>query len=158
MRSDEIKTGVERTPNRSLLYALGYTDEELSRPLIGVVSSYNEIVPGHMGLDKIAEAVKAGVRAAGGTPVMFPGHRRVRRNRYGPCGYEVFAGEPRPHCRLHRGYGHGPPVRWTCDDSKLRQKCAGFADGGGAAEYPHHLLLRRPHAGGPPQRWPAAPA
>ena len=72
MRSDEIKTGVERTPNRSLLYALGYTDEELSRPLIGVVSSYNEIVPGHMGLDKIAEAVKAGVRAAGGTPVMFP--------------------------------------------------------------------------------------
>ena len=72
MRSEQIKTGVERTPNRSLLYALGYTDEELSRPLIGVVSSYNEIVPGHMGLDKIAEAVKAGVRAAGGTPVMFP--------------------------------------------------------------------------------------
>ena len=72
MRSEQIKTGVERTPNRSLLYALGYTDEELSRPLIGVVSSYNEIVPGHMGLDKIAEAVKAGIRAAGGTPVMFP--------------------------------------------------------------------------------------
>ena len=72
MRSEQIKTGVERTPNRSLLYALGYTDEELARPLIGVVSSYNEIVPGHMGLDKIAEAVKAGVRAAGGTPVMFP--------------------------------------------------------------------------------------
>ena len=57
MRSEQIKTGVERTPNRSLLYALGYTDEELARPLIGVVSSYNEIVPGHMGLDKIAEAV-----------------------------------------------------------------------------------------------------
>ena len=72
MRSDVIKTGVERTPNRSLLYALGYTDEELSRPLIGVVSSYNEIVPGHMNLDKITEAVKAGIRAAGGTPVMFP--------------------------------------------------------------------------------------
>ena len=72
MRSEQIKTGVERTPNRSLLYALGYTDEELSRPLIGVVSSYNEIVRGHMGLDKIAEAVKAGIRAAGGTPVMFP--------------------------------------------------------------------------------------
>ena len=72
MRSDVIKKGVERTPNRSLLYALGYTDEELSRPLIGVVSSYNEIVPGHMNLDKITEAVKAGIRAAGGTPVMFP--------------------------------------------------------------------------------------
>ncbi|MBR1820576.1 MAG: dihydroxy-acid dehydratase [Clostridia bacterium] len=72
MLSDYIKSGVERAPNRSLLYALGYTDEELSRPLIGVVSSYNEIVPGHMHLDKIADAVKAGVRAAGGTPVMFP--------------------------------------------------------------------------------------
>lgn len=72
MRSDVIKKGVERTPNRSLLYALGYTDEELSRPLIGVVSSYNEIVPGHMNLDKITETVKAGIRAAGGTPVMFP--------------------------------------------------------------------------------------
>ncbi len=72
MRSDVIKKGVERTPNRSLLYALGYTDEELERPLIGIVSSYNEIVPGHMNLDKITEAVKAGVRAAGGTPIMFP--------------------------------------------------------------------------------------
>lgn len=72
MRSEQVKAGVDRTPNRSLFYALGYTDEELSRPLVGVVSSYNEIVPGHMHLDKIAEAVKAGVRAAGGTPVLFP--------------------------------------------------------------------------------------
>ena len=72
MRSEQVKVGVERTPNRSLLYALGYTDEELSRPLVGVVSSYNEIVPGHMNIDKIADAVKAGIRAAGGTPVMFP--------------------------------------------------------------------------------------
>ncbi len=72
MRSDQIKKGVSRAPNRSLLYALGLTEEELSRPLIGVVSSYNEIVPGHMNLDKIVEAVKAGVRAAGGTPIVFP--------------------------------------------------------------------------------------
>ena len=72
MNSNNIKIGVERAPNRSLLYALGYTDEEIRKPLIGVVSSYNEIVPGHMNLDKITEAVKAGVRAAGGTPVMFP--------------------------------------------------------------------------------------
>ena len=72
MISDKIKKGVERTPNKSLLYALGYTDEELERPLVGVVCSHNEIVPGHMHLDKIAEAVKAGVRAAGGTPIMFP--------------------------------------------------------------------------------------
>jgi len=72
MRSDQIKKGVERAPNRSLLYALGYTKEELDRPLVGVVSSWNEIVPGHMDLDKIVEAVKAGIRAAGGTPVTFP--------------------------------------------------------------------------------------
>ncbi|MDO5324040.1 MAG: dihydroxy-acid dehydratase [Clostridia bacterium] len=72
MNSDYIKAGVERAPNRSLLYALGYTDEEIRRPIIGVVSSYNEVVPGHMNLDKIADAVKAGIRAAGGTPIMFP--------------------------------------------------------------------------------------
>lgn len=72
MRSEQVKVGVERTPNRSLWYALGYTDAELERPIIGVVSSFNEIVPGHMNLDKIAEAVKAGIRAAGGTPVEFP--------------------------------------------------------------------------------------
>ena len=70
--SENIKQGVERAPNRSLLYALGLTDEEIRKPLIGVVSSYNEIVPGHMNLDKIAEAVKAGIRAAGGTPILFP--------------------------------------------------------------------------------------
>ena len=72
MRSDCIKKGVERAPNRSLLFALGLTEEEMKRPLVGIVSSYNEIVPGHMNLDKITEAVKAGVRAAGGTPIMFP--------------------------------------------------------------------------------------
>ncbi|WP_294471708.1 dihydroxy-acid dehydratase [uncultured Intestinimonas sp.] len=72
MRSDNVTKGVERAPNRSLFYALGYTREELDRPLIGVVCSQNEIVPGHMNLDKIAEAVKAGVRMAGGTPIEFP--------------------------------------------------------------------------------------
>ena len=72
MRSDNVKKGVPTAPNRSLFYALGYTKEELERPLIGVVCSYNEIVPGHMNLDKIAEAVKAGIRCAGGTPIEFP--------------------------------------------------------------------------------------
>ena len=72
MQSDYIKSGVERAPNRSRLYALGLTDEEIRRPIIGVVCSYNEIVPGHMHLDKIAQAVKAGVSMAGGTPVLFP--------------------------------------------------------------------------------------
>lgn len=71
MRSDIIKKGIERAPHRSLFKAMGYTDEELARPLIGVVNSVNEIVPGHIHLDQIAEAVKAGIRAAGGTPVEF---------------------------------------------------------------------------------------
>ena len=72
MNSDNIKRGVERAPNRSLMYALGLTKEEMERPIIGIVSSYNEIVPGHKDLDKITDAVKAGVRLAGGTPIMFP--------------------------------------------------------------------------------------
>lgn len=72
MRSDSIKKGVERTPHRSLLKADGFTDEEIRRPFIGVVCAKNEIIPGHIQLDKIAEAVKAGIRIAGGTPVEFP--------------------------------------------------------------------------------------
>ncbi|MEW6064820.1 MAG: dihydroxy-acid dehydratase [Bacillota bacterium] len=72
MRSDAMKKGLERAPHRSLFKALGLVDEELSRPMIGVVNSFNEIVPGHIHLKDIAEAVKAGVRIAGGTPVEFP--------------------------------------------------------------------------------------
>ena len=72
MRSDNVTKGSERAPNRSLFYALGYTPEELERPLIGVVSAHSEIVPGHMNLDKIADAVKAGVEMAGGTPILIP--------------------------------------------------------------------------------------
>ena len=154
MRSEQIKIGVERTPNRSLLYALGYTDEELARPLIGVVSSYNEIVPGHMGLDKIAEAVKAGIRAAGGTPVMFPavavcdgiamGHVGMK---YSLVTRDLIADSTEAMVMAHQFDGLG-------DDPQLRQERAGPADGGCAAEYPYHLLFRRPHAGGPSQGWP----
>lgn len=72
MRSDSVKTGTQQAPHRSLFNALGYTEEERKRPLIGIVNSYNEIVPGHMNLDKITEAVKMGVAMAGGTPVVFP--------------------------------------------------------------------------------------
>lgn len=72
MRSDLMKKGVERIPHRALFYALGFTDEELNRPIIGVVNAHNEIIPGHMHLDDIAEAVKAGIRMAGGTPIEFP--------------------------------------------------------------------------------------
>ena len=72
MRSDAVKKGIQQAPHRALFNALGFTKEELHRPLIGIVSSYNEIVPGHMNLDKIVEAVKIGVAMAGGTPVVFP--------------------------------------------------------------------------------------
>ena len=72
MRSDLMKSGVERIPHRALFRALGLTQEELDRPIIGVVCAKNEIIPGHMHLDKIAEAVKAGIRMAGGTPIEFP--------------------------------------------------------------------------------------
>ena len=72
MRSDAVKTGTQQAPHRSLFNALGMTKDEMDRPLVGIVSSYNEIVPGHMNLDKITQAVKLGVAMAGGTPVMFP--------------------------------------------------------------------------------------
>ena len=72
LRSAQVTQGVERAPARSLFYAMGYTKEELDRPLIGVVSAHSEIVPGHFNLDKITDAVKAGVRMAGGTPIMIP--------------------------------------------------------------------------------------
>ncbi len=71
MRSDKMKKGLEKAPHRSLFKAMGYTDEEINRPLIGVVNSKNEIIPGHIHLDIIADAVKAGIRMAGGTPIEF---------------------------------------------------------------------------------------
>lgn len=72
MKSDVVKKGMQTAPNRSLFNALGITEEELEKPLVGIVSSYNEIVPGHMNIDKIVEAVKMGVAMAGGTPIVFP--------------------------------------------------------------------------------------
>ena len=71
---ESIVKGVSNAPHRSLYHALGMTNEELDKPMIGIVSSYNEIVPGHMNLDKIVEAVRMGVAMAGGNPVVFPGH------------------------------------------------------------------------------------
>lgn len=72
MRSDNVKAGVQQAPHRSLFNALGFTEEEMRKPMVGIVSSYNEIVPGHMNLDKIVDAVKMGVAEAGGVPVVFP--------------------------------------------------------------------------------------
>ncbi len=72
MKSDNVKSGMQQAPHRSLFHALGFTEEEMKKPMVGIVSSYNEIVPGHMNLDKIVEAVKLGVAQAGGVPVVFP--------------------------------------------------------------------------------------
>ena len=72
MRSDQMKKGLEKAPHRSLLKASGLTDEEIRQPMIGVVNAFNEIIPGHIHLNEITEAVKAGVRMAGGTPLAFP--------------------------------------------------------------------------------------
>ena len=72
MRSDAVKVGMAQAPHRSLFNALGLTEEEMKKPLVGIVSSYNEIVPGHMNIDKIVEAVRMGVAMAGGTPIVFP--------------------------------------------------------------------------------------
>ena len=72
MRSDNVTKGMQQAPHRSLFNALGMTKEELNKPLIGIVSSYNEIVPGHMNIDKIVDAVKLGVAMAGGTQDVFP--------------------------------------------------------------------------------------
>ena len=108
MNSDNIKKGVNRSPNRSLLYALGLTDEEIERPLVAVVSSHNEVVPGHINLDKIEEAVKAGVRAAGATPIMVPaiavcdgiamGHEGMR---YSLCTRDLIADSTECLLRAH---------------------------------------------------------
>ena len=72
MRSDSMKKGEEKAPHRSLMKALGWTDREIAMPIIGIVSGFNEIIPGHKELNRIVEAVKAGVREAGGNPVSFP--------------------------------------------------------------------------------------
>ena len=72
MISDKVKKGIERAPQRSLFYAAGFTEEEMKKPLIGIVSAQSEMIPGHTHLDRLAQAVKAGVYAAGGTPVIVP--------------------------------------------------------------------------------------
>ena len=72
MRSDNITKGMQQAPSRSLLNALGFTEEEMNKPIIGIVSSFNEIVPGHTNIDKLVDAVKLGVAEAGGVPLVFP--------------------------------------------------------------------------------------
>lgn len=110
MIKDTIVDGFQNAPHRSLYHALGLTKEEQSRPLIGIVSSYNEIVPGHMNLDKIVDAVKLGVAMAGGTPVVFPAIASVRRYCNGTYGNEIFPYNERFDCRFYRSNGFGPRI------------------------------------------------
>ena len=91
MKSDSVRVGTQQAPHRSLFNALGMTEEEMKKPLVGIVSSYNEIVPGHMNIDKIVEAVKLGVAMAGGTPVVFTCYKRS-------------------DCRFNRVYGNSTSV------------------------------------------------
>ena len=109
MRSDEVKQNAERAPHRSLFRAMGYTKEELDRPLIGVANPRSEIVPGHFHLNQLAEAVKAGIRLAGGTPIEFGtigvcdgiamGHAGMR---YSLASREIIADECEIMAEAHR--------------------------------------------------------
>ena len=93
MRSDMLKEGPSRAPHRSLLKALSITDSEMKRPFVAVVNSYSEYIPGHMHLREIGEAVKAGIRNAGGVPFEFQ-TRRVRRSCHEPPRHEVLPAVP----------------------------------------------------------------
>ena len=156
MRSDLMKSGVDRIPHRALFRALGLTQEELDRPIIGVVCAKNEIIPGHMHLDQIAEAVKAGIRMAGGTPVEFPA--------IGVCDGIAMN---------HEGMFYSlPSWEHIADSVEIMANAHPFdglvfipncenrwdADGRPAAEPAGHLLLRRPHAGRAAGGRSAAPA
>ena len=149
LNSESVLKGAERAPNRSLFYALGYTDEEINRPLIGVVSAYSEIVPGHAHLDKLAEAVKAGVRMAGGTPILVPsigvcdgiamGHIGMK---YSLPSRELICDSVETMARAH-GFD-GLVLVPNCD-----KIVPGTADGRGPVEYPVHCRQRRADALGP---------
>lgn len=120
MIKDEIIKGAQNASHRSLYHALGLTAEELDRPLIGVVSSYNEIVPGHMNLDKITEAVKMGVALNGGTPIVFPAIAVCDGIAMGHGGMRYSLVTRDPYRRFHRGYGARPRFRRPCYDTQLR--------------------------------------
>lgn len=113
MRSDNVTKGVQQAPHRSLMNALGMTEEEKNRPLIGIVNSYNEIVPGHMNLDKIQKRSSSALPMGGGTPGRIPGNRSLRWYRDGTCRHEIFPRNQRPDLRQHRVYGDGTSVRWS---------------------------------------------
>ena len=145
---DKVVDGFHNAPHRSLYHALGLTKEEQARPLIGIVSSYNEIVPGHMNLDKIADAVKRGVAMAGGTPIMFPAICVCDGIAMGHVGmkYSLVTRDLIADSTEAMVMAHG------CDDPELRQKRARAFNGGGAAEHSDRVRLGRADAGGSRRR------
>ena len=146
MRSDNVKEGVQQAPHRSLMNALGMTAEERKRPLIGIVNSYNEIVPGHMNLDKITEAVKLGVAMAGGTPVVFPAIAVCDGIAMGHVGmkYSLVTRDlicDSTECMVQAHQFDGLVCIPNCD-----KNVPGLIDGGGAGKYPYYLCIRRSDA------------
>ena len=134
MIKETIVDGFHNAPHRSLYHALGLTEEEQARPLIGVVCSYNEIVPGHTNLDKIAQAVKLGVAMAGGTPIMFPAITVCDGIAMG-----------------HTGMKYSLVTRDLIADSTEAMVMAHGFDGlvlipNGEVEYPYRIRQRRPYA------------
>lgn len=147
MRSDNVTKGVQQAPHRSLMNALGMTEEEKNRPLIGIVNSYNEIVPGHMNLDKITEAVKLGVAMAGGTPVVFPAIAVCDGIAMGHVGmkYSLVTRDlicDSTECMAMAHQFDGLVCIPNCD-----KKCARSFDGSGKTEYPDDFCFRRSNAG-----------
>ena len=143
MKSDAVKKGLQQAPHRSLFNALGFTEEEMERPLVGIVSSYNEIVPGHMNLDKIVEAVKEGVLMAGGVPRVFPaiavcdgiamGHEGMK---YSLVTRDLIADSTECMAKAHQ-----------FDALVMVPNCDKNVPGLGQSQCPDRLRFRRPDAG-----------
>ena len=147
MRSNLMKQGLEKYPHRSLLKAMGLTDREIDQPIIGVANSYNEFIPGHIHLDKITQAAKAGVRLAGGTPLEFGvigvcdglamHHAGMK---YSLPSRELIADSIEIMATAH-------PVDGLDPGGQLRQDHPRHAHGGPAPQHPRHPDFRRAHAG-----------
>ena len=146
MLSDNVKKGMQQAPHRSLFNALGFTQEEMRKPLVGVVSSYNEIVPGHMNLDKIVEAVKLGIAEAGGMPVVVPaiavcdgiamGHVGMK---YSLVTRDLIADSTECLAKAHQF--DAMVMVPNCD-----KNVPGSPDGGSTRQHPDGLCQRRPDA------------
>lgn len=145
--SDAIKNGTQNAPHRALYHALGLTSEEIGRPFVGIVSSYNEIVPGHMHIDQDCGCGKAGCGNGGRHAIVFPAIAVCDGIAIGHTGMKYSACHPRADCRLHGGYGLGARIRRAGNGPELRQKCSRASHGGGKSKYSDRFCQRRSDAG-----------